>query len=98
VSAKNLSIQTQKASSFALKLLPRTLSNKKNSKRSHHLSSTIMLSPHRLFLWSLVAGLLLFSPALAQEGEVEAIPEADVAPEQGRRELWSFFSLLALRK
>jgi hypothetical protein len=57
-----------------------------------------MLSPHRLFLWSLVAGLLLFSPALAQEGEVEAIPEADVAPEQGRRELWSFFSLLALRK
>lgn len=57
-----------------------------------------MLSPHRLFLWSLVAGLLLSSPALAQEGEVESTPAAEVAPEQGRRELWGFFSLLALSK
>ena len=48
-----------------------------------------MLSPYRLFLWGLVAGLLLTSGVTAQESK---------APPQQRRQLWDAFSFVSLRK
>jgi hypothetical protein len=53
-----------------------------------------MLPPHRLFLWSLIVGLLLSSNhAVAQE---EAVEESESPA--GRRQLWDFFSLLNMGK
>eukprot|EP00339_Tiarina_fusa_P010699 CAMPEP_0117016076 /NCGR_PEP_ID=MMETSP0472-20121206/12719_1 /TAXON_ID=693140 ORGANISM="Tiarina fusus, Strain LIS" /NCGR_SAMPLE_ID=MMETSP0472 /ASSEMBLY_ACC=CAM_ASM_000603 /LENGTH=238 /DNA_ID=CAMNT_0004720009 /DNA_START=44 /DNA_END=760 /DNA_ORIENTATION=+ len=59
-----------------------------------------MLSLQRLMQWSLVAGLLfLSSPTYALDDAavgVEAVGETDVTAPQDRRQLWDFWSLLAL--
>jgi hypothetical protein len=57
-----------------------------------------MLPPHRLFLWSLVVGLLLSSNhAVAQE---EAVEESSESPAERRQlwDAWGFMSLLSFGK
>lgn len=54
----------------------------------------MMLSPHRLGLWSLVVGLLFLSGS----NHVATAQETEAVVESGRRQLWDFWSLLAMSK